>query len=234
MATFVLVHGAWGGAHGFRYVRHQLLDLGHDVHTPALTGQGERSHLLSPQVTLQTHVEDLSNLLFYWDLRDVVLVGHSYGGVVITAALRSVADRVAHLVYLDAFVPADGESLDDMAGANWNRPDGTPWLILPLQRAAAHPEDDEDAAFAAARRGPQPARTLLDPVSLEQPLEAYPFTRTYIKATADPRPDPPNAFWMAADRAQASPDWRYREIAADHGAPTSHPDGVVKLLLELV
>src|SRR6201992_4141838 len=113
MAVFVLVHGAWGGAHGFRKVRGPLRKAGHEVYTPSLTGIGERAHLTSPQVNLTTHVTDVANVILYEDLSEIVLLGYSYGGMVVTGALEHVADRVAHLVYLDAFLPGDGDSLND-------------------------------------------------------------------------------------------------------------------------
>jgi pimeloyl-ACP methyl ester carboxylesterase len=116
MATFVLVHGAWSGAHTFRRVRPLLRGAGHEVFTPSLTGLGERTHLLTPEVGLTTHVHDVSNAILYEDLRDIVLLGYSYGGSVVTGALEFVWDRVSHLVYLDAFVPFNGQSVDDMLG----------------------------------------------------------------------------------------------------------------------
>src|SRR5262245_5245437 len=98
MTTFVLVHGAWSGAHGFRRVRPLLRAAGHDVFTPSLTGIGERVHLASPQVTLTTHVHDVVNTILYEDLTGITLVGFSYGGFVVTGAIEHVADRVSHLV----------------------------------------------------------------------------------------------------------------------------------------
>jgi pimeloyl-ACP methyl ester carboxylesterase len=116
MAVFVLVHGAWGGAHGFRKVRGPLQAAGHEVFTPSLTGIGERAHLTSPQVCLTTHVTDVVNTVLYEDLRDIVLPGFSYGGFVVTGALEHMAERVRHLVYLDAFVPGDGDTVEDLNG----------------------------------------------------------------------------------------------------------------------
>lgn len=110
MTTFVLVHGAWGGAHTWRSVRPLLRTAGHAVFTPALTGIGERVHLTGPQVGLSVHVDDVANQIFYEDLHDLVLLGFSYGGMVVTGALEHVGDRVRELVYLDAFVPDDGRS----------------------------------------------------------------------------------------------------------------------------
>src|SRR3712207_9336711 len=98
MTTFVLVHGAWSGAHGFRRVRPLLQAAGHEVFTPSLTGIGERVHLTSPQVDLTTHVHDVVNHVLYEDLHGIVLLGFSYGGMVVTGALAHIADRVRHLV----------------------------------------------------------------------------------------------------------------------------------------
>src|SRR5207247_627735 len=116
-AGFVLVHAAWGGAHGFRKGRGPLLAAGHEVFTPSLTGIGERAHLTSPQVNLTTHIADVVNAVWYEDLSDIVLLGYSYGGAVVTGALEHIGDRVRHLVYLDAFVPGDGDSVAGLGGA---------------------------------------------------------------------------------------------------------------------
>jgi pimeloyl-ACP methyl ester carboxylesterase len=157
MTVFVLVHGAWGGAHGFRKVRGPLRAAGHEVFTPSLTGIGERVHLTSPQVGLTTHITDVVNTVEYEDLRDIVLLGFSYGGFVVTGALEYIAERVRHLVYLDAFVPTTA-------------------------------------------------------------------TRSM-----------PSAAWRlaAADRAKASPAWRYREIATRHMVASNQPAELARLLLEL-
>ena len=114
MAIFVLVHGAWGGSYGFRTVRRPLLAAGHDVYSPSLTGLGERVHLSSPQVDLTTHVTDVVNAVTYEDLRDIVLLGYSYGGMVVTGVADKIAKRVSALVYLDAFLPESGQSLFDI------------------------------------------------------------------------------------------------------------------------
>jgi pimeloyl-ACP methyl ester carboxylesterase len=113
MATFVLVHGAWHGSWCWKRVRQSLRTAGHDVFTPTLTGVGERSHLLSPQVNLETHIDDVANLIRWEDLSDVVLCGHSYGGCVISGVADRVSDRIRARVYLDAFVLRDGQSLHD-------------------------------------------------------------------------------------------------------------------------
>jgi pimeloyl-ACP methyl ester carboxylesterase len=189
MTVFVLVHGAWGGAHGFRKVRGPLRDAGHEVFTPSLTGIGERAHLTSPQVNLTTHVADVVNAVWYEDLSDIVLLGYSYGGAVVTGALEHIGDRVRHLVYLDAFVPGDGDSVAGLGGAGGGH--GVPalgreWLVPALPREY---DDPAEAAWAGPRRTPHPAGCFTEPVRLARPLEDYPFTRTYIKATGEPRPD---------------------------------------------
>jgi pimeloyl-ACP methyl ester carboxylesterase len=232
MAIFVLVHGAWGGAHGFRKVRGPLREAGHEVFTPSLTGIGERVHLTSPQVCLTTHVTDVVNTLLYEDLRGVVLLGFSYGGFVVTGALEHIGDRVAHLVYLDAFVPGDGDSLDALTGGAAGRVIelGRDWLVPPLAREY---DDPAEAAWYGPRRTPHPAACFTEPVRLPRPLEDYPFTRTYIKATGEPRPEGGGPFWDAADRARQSPAWRYREIATGHMIPANRPDELVRTLLEL-
>ena len=233
MATYVLVHGGWSGAHGFRRVRPLLRDAGHEVFTPSLTGIGERAHLASPQVGLGTHVRDVVNQVLYEDLDGIVLLGFSYGGLVVTGALEHIAPRVRHLVYLDAFVPDDGDSLFGLVG----RPPAGPltveetWLVPPPARAF---DDPAEAAFANARRTPHPVGCFTEAVRLARPLESYPFSRTYIRATAD-EPDAPAAdvFDAAAARARTSPDWRYHEIATGHMVASNRPHELSQLLLEL-
>jgi pimeloyl-ACP methyl ester carboxylesterase len=237
MTTFVLVHGAWGGSYGFRTVRGPLRAAGHEIYTPSLTGIGERVHLASPQVTLTTHVTDVVNTILYEDLDGIVLLGYSYGGMVVTGAIEHVADRIAHLVYLDAFLPRDGESLDDMSGAGYGRGavgPGESWLVPPPERNF---EEPASAVWHTARRTPHPVGCFTEPVRLSKPLEDYPFTRTYIKATADPRPAPGGRggmFWAAAGYARADPAWRYREIDTNHMVAANRPGDLVNLLLELV
>lgn len=234
MATFVLVHGAWSGAHSFRKVRPPLQARGHAVFTPSLTGLGERAHLISPQVDLSTHVRDVVNAMVYEDLRDVVLLGHSYGGAVITGAVDHVADRIRHLVYLDAFVPADGQSVGAMLGVAAVDPGAMPpgdWLVAPAARTFTTPEE---TAWATARRRPHPVRTLHEPVALRRPLAEHDFALTYVKATADSRSAPGgDAFWDAAERARADPRWGYHEIAIDHMVQHNAPDALADLLLSL-
>ena len=113
MSTYVLVHGAWHGSWCWKRVRKALQANGHDVFTPTLTGLGERSHLLSREVNLETHIDDVVNLIRWEELSNIVLCGHSYGGVVVSGVADRVPDRIGALIYLDAFVLEDGRSVHD-------------------------------------------------------------------------------------------------------------------------
>jgi pimeloyl-ACP methyl ester carboxylesterase len=232
MATYVLVHGGWSGAHGFRHVRRPLAAAGHDVFTPSLTGIGERVHLTGPGVTLSTHTLDVVNQMLYEDLTDVVLLGFSYGGFVVTNALRHVADRIRCLVYLDAFVPDDGETpFAHVMGVDPSPVTlGEEWLIPPPERQY---DDPDEAIWMSERRNSHPLGCFTEPVELVQPLEDYDFSRMYIKATLDPPTDlGADALVRAADRARKSDAWDYREIETTHMVPSNRPDAVAELLLE--
>lgn len=234
MNTFVLVHGAWGGAHGFRHLRRHLQAAGCEASSPSLTGIGERVHLASPLVGLGTHIRDVVNHVLFEDLQDIVLVGFSYGGFVVTGALEHIAERVKHLVYLDAFVPASGESLFSHLGG-----EGRERMALQDEWQVAGPirefDDPAEGAWMGLRRTAQPRGCFTEPVYLAQALEDYPFTRTYIKATAAPESDPGNtAFWRAARHAAASSAWRYFEIGTNHMVASNRPAEAARLLLQLV
>lgn len=228
----MLVHGAWSGAHGFRKVRPLLQAAGHQVFTPSLTGIGERAHLTGPTVDLTTHVLDLINHVLYEDLTDIVLVGFSYGGFVVTGALDHIAGRVAHLVYLDAFVPGDGDTVASLTGLVRDDPAalGAEWLVPPIPRDF---DDPAEAVWANARRTGHPVRCFTEPVRLSRPLEEHAFGLTYIKATGEPRPAAGGPFWTAADRAVASPRWAYHEIATNHMIANNRPAELAALLLTL-
>lgn len=232
MTSIVLVHGAWGGSYGFRQVRKLLTAAGHEVYTPSLTGIGERSHLSGDHVNLSLHVRDVHNTIFYEDLDDIVLLGFSYGGMVVTGLLNSVGSKVRHLVYLDALVPSDGQSAADVIGSGGAAladaaVDG---LVAPIPRELDTPEA---TAWSDARRVGQPVGTLIEPVSLDVPVEEHAFTRTYIKATADPNEAPDSAFWRAGRHAQDSPLWEYHAIVTNHMVPLTRPDDLATIVLDL-
>lgn len=232
MATMVLVHGAWGGSYGFRKLRPLLTAAGHEVFTPSMTGIGERSHLAGSHVTLSLHMQDVRNTIFYEDLDDIVLLGFSYGGMVATGLLDDIGDKVRHLVYLDALVPADGQSAADVIGSTGEALiaasiDGG---VPPAPRELDTPEA---TAWSNARRVNQPVGTFTEPVSLSKPLEDWDMTRTFIKASADPGESDNSAFWTAAHHADASPAWGYHEIATNHMVPMTRPEELASILLDV-
>ncbi len=236
MTTYVLVHGAWGGSYGWRKVRPLLQAAGHDVFTPSLTGIGERSHLASPSVCLSTHIQDVVNTIFFEDVMDIVLVGFSYGGMVVTGVADRMPERIRHLVYLDAFVPNDGQAVYSIFAPVGTKPPPMPqpgedWLVPPISRVF---DNAEEQSWNAARRVFQPKGCFTEPVHLARPLEEQAFSLTFIKATADTRPtEGPPGFWPFTDRARANPRWRYREIDCDHMVLQKKPRELVQLLLEL-
>lgn len=234
MATFVLVHGAWTGAFAFRHVRRALQAQGHDVFTPSLTGVGDRAHLASPQVGLRTHIRDVVNLVLYEDLREIVLLGFSYGGFVVSGALEHIGDRVEHLVLLDAFMPEkSGDTVASLiTGKNQRSPIAIneQWQLPAKER---HFDSAEEGAFVSARRTPQPAATLTEPVYLAQPIEDYAFKRTYIRANVAEDDPVLGALSRCAMRALASPAWTYREIATTHMVASNKPQELAAMLLEI-
>ena len=240
MATFVLVHGAWLGGWCWHRVAPRLRTAGHDVYTPTLTGLGERAHLATPDVNVETHVRDVVNVVEFEDLHDVVLVGHSYGGVVIRAVASRIPDRIAHLIYLDAFVPSDGRSVFDLFEdhesydlLNWWREqisqDPTGWQSPPPEGDIGI-EDEADRRWVTERFTPQPAATLTQAVSLEQPA-ATATQHSFIICT----PIRPGSLIAAfGEQARGDPKWKYRETEAGHNAMITEPEALVDLLIDLI
>lgn len=234
MTTFVLVHGAWGGSWGWRDFANLLRSEGHEVYTPSLTGQGERIHLGGPEVNLTTHVTDVENVFRYEDLTDVTLVGHSYGGMVVTGVADRVPELIDHLIYIDAFLPRDGESCFDLGGAGGPERatvvDG--WKVMPMGRTDV---ESPEAAIRAQRLAPQPIGTLEEKVRLNVPLEERSFSLTYVKAAGDAPGDAnrTGAFWQAAERTKADPRWRYYALPCGHGVHREMPRELKAILDEV-
>ncbi len=233
MTTIVLVHGAWGGSYSFGKLRPMLFSQGHETFSPSLTGIGERSHLIHPGVGLNTHINDVVNTILYEDLNDILLLGFSYGGMVVTGALAQIADRVKHLVYLDAFVPENGDSVKSISGMGRERRQIDPhtsWLLAPAPRQL---DSEEDTQWMEARRSMQPLLSFTETVSLGQPLESGSFSRCYIKATADADEKDDSAFWRAARHARESAAWSYHEIMTNHMIPSNRPRELADILLAI-
>ena len=217
--TFVIVHGAWGGGWAFKEVERLLRADGHTVYRPTLTGQGEKVHLANPDINLTTHVTDVVNVILWEDLHDVVLVGHSYGGAVITGVADRVPDRIKHVVYLDAAILNDGESFNDAFGRGplTNVVDG----FIPPGRTAASKPIPHDV--------PHPAKTLTEPLHLQNQdaVKRIPTTYALFVALGGKTAEAP--FFRFYQRAKER-GWTLLTLASDHNAQWSHPKELVALL----
>lgn len=226
MSTFVLVHGAFSGAWSWRAVAELLAEDGHTVFTPTLTGLGERRHLASPEVSLSTHIEDVVAVLSYERLNNVTLVGHSYGGMVVTGVAERVPQRLRSLVYVDALVPENGQSLLDLldpetvalfqeAVAVW----GEGWQVPPT-------------GLGDEREVPQPVRTFQEPLELANP-EAAVLPRAYIACTQrEATPSPVNASIARVARRVVEQGWPVVNLEAGHSAQREKPRETAQAILE--
>jgi pimeloyl-ACP methyl ester carboxylesterase len=226
MATYLICHGAWSGGWSWKKMRRLLSAAGHEVVTPTYTGLGERAHLAHAMVDLETHIQDVLSVVEYEDLGDFILVGHSYGGMVVTGVADRVPARVRHLVYLDAFVPSDGQSLASLAGEGHPAARVENWLIPP------HPPSPdtapEDVAWVTPRRRHQPARCFSQALRLTGATPSFP--RTYIHCRKKVGND---VFRQFADRFRADPAWRFHAMDASHSPNITEPDALSALLLPL-
>jgi pimeloyl-ACP methyl ester carboxylesterase len=225
MATFVLVHGGWHGGWCWGDVASELRAAGHDVWTPTLSGVAERARLAS-ETDLSLHVDELAGLLFFADLREVVLVGHSYGGLVISGAAARAGARIAGLVYFDAFVAEDGQCLFDLL-----RPERREHYessvvdgLVPSPPAEAFVGASERAEWVADRLTPQPIATFTEPLSL---TSAPPVPRVYVRCTLGPLT---GSFAGFARRFRDTAGWTVVDFESHHDAMVTHPVDVAALL----
>jgi pimeloyl-ACP methyl ester carboxylesterase len=236
MATYVLVHGGGHGGWCYQRVARLLRSAGHQVYTPTLTGLGERSHLLSPAIDLDLHIADVVAVLDYEDLRDVILVGHSYGGMVITGVADRAAERVGRIVYLDAATPVNGQSLVDVAGPiiEATRPvgqvvDGVELVLLPSPEAGLFHgvTDPDDVAWMADRLTGHPWRCFEQPLRLtnEAALWTIPQYHIVCSSTLATR----DAEMMGEARAAG----RLWEIDTGHDLMITEPEAVADALLKV-
>jgi len=232
MSTYVLVHGAWHGAWCWKRVRKILQGQGHDVFTPTLTGVADRSHLLSRSVNLDTHVEDVVNLIRWEELSDVVLCGHSCGGCVISGVADRIPDRIGALVYLDAFVLESGEHLlqlvhqsqrDRLIEGAKNTGDG--WKVPPIP-GEVFKVNSKDLAWANRQCTVQPLACFEQPLKLGEGIQKIENV-TFILATGwDDTP-----FGKSYERAKAQ-GWRTVTMACGHDAMLDAPQELAKALTE--
>lgn len=233
-ATYVLVHGAWYGGWCYARVADRLRQRGHRVYAPTLSGLGERSHLLSPAIRLQTHIDDVVNLVNWKDLDQIVLVGHSYGGMVVTGAAQSLAPRIRAMVYLDAFIPASGQSLSDLASpalrarladsAKKNQ-----GLYVDPVPAKAFMVNEADQAWVDAKCTPQPYATFTDAVPIAEAHERV-KTKIYVRAASYAQP----TFEAIAARLQDRPDWKVMRLQCGHDVMIDQPAQTADILLRAV
>lgn len=227
----VLVHGGWCGGWHWDEVAEQLRATGGDVYAPTLTGLAERAAEATPDTGLQTHVADVVAVIDAHHLHDVVLVGHSYGGMVITGAVHERADRIAELVYLDAWVPEHGESIASILGPEFvaaahaaAEQAGTPSMIPPLFGVeAAVGWTGERAEAFAARRSSQPILTMYEPVATNGETTAR---RSFIYCSERPL----GLYEAYASTARQSDDWKYFELPSFHDAVHTMPAAVVGII----
>lgn len=232
MATFVLVHGAGHGGWCFGPLARLLRRAGHEVFTPTLTGLGERAHLLSPGITLDTHIDDVAATIACEDLRDVILCGHSYGGMVITGVADRIGGHIARLVYLDATLPRDGECLLEASPglalfADVRDVDGVRLGLWPETVAGPIYGLSPDDGWACDRLAPHPWATFETPLRLADPARVAAMPRAFINCAAT----------MARRDAAAAARLRdgdfVREIDAPHDLMLSHPVDVAAMLCEI-
>ena len=219
--TIVIVHGAWGGAWAFKKVEAMLRQKGFEVYRPQLTGQGDRVHLARPDIGLNTHIEDVVNTILYEDLRDIILVGHSYGGMVISGVADRVPDRIKRLVYLDAMVPNDGESVQNIFGrgndfiARMTKGD---YIVPSWVKPDQPPPHDV----------PQALKTFTDPIVLKNEA-ARKLPATYILTVEKGKEAKDDDFFLPSQRAKER-GWTMLQLISDHNPQWSAPEALVEML----
>ena len=229
MATFLVAHGAWSAGWAWKKMHPLMTAAGHRLVTPTYTGVGERAHLAHAEIDLETHITDMLTVIKWEDLRDFILVGHSYGGMVATGVADRAREQVAQLVYLDAFAPRDGQSAFDMmpveraaAMRERARSEGDGWRLPPNPM----PPDtaEEDAAWAQTRRMPQPVKTF--DTKLRHRNGPLTLPRHYIYCRRCAAGD---GFRPSYERAQAE-GWQTYEVDASHNPHITAPQELTTLL----
>jgi pimeloyl-ACP methyl ester carboxylesterase len=233
--TFVLVHGAFQGAWTWHRVVPYIREVGYLVVTPTLAGLGDRSNTLDKTVSLDTHVNEVADLFKSEDLWDVILVGHSYGGLVITGVMESVPERLSQIVYLDAFIPEDGQSFFSLVGPDIEnhiremaRVHGEGWRVPPVWTAESlGVSDPEHSLWVDSRTTPQSLRTFNQPLRLS-PNQTIRVPRSYIHCSGEPTG---RFFLPFAERARAD-GWRCAELTTAHLPMITMPQQLADLLSE--
>lgn len=240
MATYLLIHDSWHGGWCWQRLSARLLAVGHRVYAPTLTGLGERFHLASPRTGLDMHVRDILQLIEFEDLRDVTLVGHGYGGMVAAGAARQCPYRISRLVFLDAFLPQDGQRAFDLQPGleeAWTRlaaEEGKGWLVPPQDALDLGISRPEDLAWVQCRLTPMPILTYQQPVRAFEPaaggLDAWDGDRSWVI---------PASYIACAGGAHAASlqtarqaGWPVAELAAGHDVILTQPEQTAEVLGE--
>ncbi|WP_454651195.1 alpha/beta fold hydrolase [Bradyrhizobium liaoningense] len=230
--TFVLVHGSWHGGWCWRRVADLLEAGGHKVFAPTLTGLGERAHLISPSVNATTHIEDVANVIVWENLDDVVLVGHSYAGLVISGVADRLANKISRIVYLDAFMLEDGESIAEKASGNTrviiNKAIETHQLTLNPPPSSLFGVADQDRAWVESKLTPHPTASFAEKVANKGGREKI-AKKVYMRAKRYQSPTFDGYF----ERAKANPGWSTLELDSGHDVMLIQPQELAKQLLEV-
>lgn len=241
MASFVLVHGAWHGGWCWRDVVSTLTQQGHRVLAPTLTGLGERAHLLSPQITLETHIQDVMGVIEAEELNDVILVGHSYAGMLVTGVTDRMSERLRHLVYLDAVVPKPGEAWSSTHAEAVKRlrlgaARQDPQFAFPAPDPSMFGLHNEGYEWVKRRQTPHPAQPYLDTLDFD-PRRVASVPRTFVNCT-----EPPLATIEVSRTRVRSPDFwdgawlpgsQILEMQTGHDPMVSEPKALAAILASL-
>lgn len=229
---FLLCHGAWSGGWSWKKMHPLMAQAGHRLMAPTYTGLGEREHLASPGIDLDTHIQDILNVIRFEDLNDIVLLGHSYGGMVATGVADRARERVTQLIYLDAFVPRDGQSLFDLneGGREPMRKAaaaGDGYRIPPNPPPPDTPQADLD--WLDARRVNMPIKCCETKLKLAHGEPSMPRSYIYCKRTP-----PGDVFGQFAKRAKSEQGWHYFELDASHAPNVTAPEALMGVLNKIV
>ena len=236
MTTYVLCHGAWGGGWAWTRFAQILRGHGHEVFTPTYTGLGERAHLLTPDIDLKTHIRDVLGVICCERLDDFVLVGHSYGGMVVTGVADQAWRKIRKLVYLDAFLPADGQSVEDLGGEERARGmqeladrAGDGWKVPRPEGSISPKVADDDRRWLEELGAPQPLASFTQRLAIKG-HHLNIADKVYVLASENPG----SPFHAFADWTRGREGWTTRDLPTHHHLHLSMPEETVQILMENV
>ncbi len=230
--TYVLVHGSWHGGWCWSRVARILRQHGHDVYTPTLTGLGERSHLMSGLITLDTHITDVVNVIKWENLENIVLVGHSYAGFVVSGVAERALPAISSIVFLDAFLPENGQKVVDMSppelAATSLAAVARNEVSRPVPPAKAFNVNEKDQPWVDGKMTPQPTLVSVQPIALTGARDKI-GKKTYIRATSFSNP----RFDSHFAKLKGDPTWRTFGVPCGHDVMVDMPDRLAEILMEV-